>query len=695
MKKLTILTLTLVLTALVQLTAPPVQAEVSIPDAELAAVIREALELPAGAAITADAMRNLTGLDATGRGIVDLTGLEHAVNLTWLNLNEARIDGEWRQNPISNVSPLASLTNLEALYLARTDVSDVSALASLTNLAELWLNSTGVSDVSALENLTNLEWLWLNSTGVSDVSALENLTNLRVLYLDGTGVSDVSALENLTNLTDLDLGDTGVSDVSALENLTNLTRLLLGGTGVSDVSALENLTNLVRLDLDDTAVSDVSALENLTNLEALYLYSTAVSDVSALANLTNLVELNLYSTAVSDVSALENLTNLVRLSLNWTAVSDVSALENLTNLERLRLTGCPLSYASIHTHIPALQAKGIEVAFDNVAHPALLKVSGDGQEGAGATALSNPFVVEAMDEHGKPIVGKTVQFDILGGGGSLSAETVATDAQGKAGVTLTLGNSQGVNKVKASSEGIQSWVLFTAVGTGEAPQLVADVNGDGVVNIQDLVLVAGQFGKTGEHRADVNGDGVVNIQDLVLVAGAFEAGAAAPSVRAVSRARLTVSDVEEWLIEASRPGGLSYGEDSGAGDPELQIGNASSPGGLSYSRGITVLERLLASLMPKETVLLANYPNPFNPETWIPYQLAKPAEVTVTIYAANGAIVRTLDLGHRRAGSYASRHRAAYWDGRNAQGEPVASGVYFYTLSAGDFSATRKMVIRK
>ena len=97
--------------------------------------------------------------------------------------------------------------------------------------------------------------------------------------------------------------------------------------------------------------------------------------------------------------------------------------------------------------------------------------------------LKTAFVVEAMNEHGEPIVGRTVEFDILGGGGSLSAETVATDAQGKARVTLTLGSSQGVNKVKASSEGIQSWVLFNAVATEEAPQLVADVNGDGVVNI--------------------------------------------------------------------------------------------------------------------------------------------------------------------------------------------------------------------
>ena len=95
------------------------------------------------------------------------------------------------------------------------------------------------------------------------------------------------------------------------------------------------------------------------------------------------------------------------------------------------------------------------------------------------------------------------------------------------------------------------------------------------------------------------------------------------------------------------------------------------------------------------TALLSNYPNPFNPETWIPYQLSEAAEVTVTIHASDGKLVRTLELGQMPAGAYSDKDRAAYWDGRNAQGEPVASGVYFYTLQAGDFSATRKMVIRK
>ena len=99
--------------------------------------------------------------------------------------------------------------------------------------------------------------------------------------------------------------------------------------------------------------------------------------------------------------------------------------------------------------------------------------------------------------------------------------------------------------------------------------------------------------------------------------------------------------------------------------------------------------------IPEETSLLPNYPNPFNPETWIPYQLASPADVALTIYDINGRIVQDLDLGHQRAGIYQSRIRAAHWDGRNALGEPVASGVYFYTLTADDFTATRKLLIRK
>ena len=90
-----------------------------------------------------------------------------------------------------------------------------------------------------------------------------------------------------------------------------------------------------------------------------------------------------------------------------------------------------------------------------------------------------------------------------------------------------------------------------------------------------------------------------------------------------------------------------------------------------------------------------NYPNPFNPDTWIPYKLTGDMEVAIRIYNISGRLIKTLDLGHKPSGFYASREKAAYWDGRNEAGEPVASGVYFYTIQAGDFTATKKMIVAR
>ena len=98
---------------------------------------------------------------------------------------------------------------------------------------------------------------------------------------------------------------------------------------------------------------------------------------------------------------------------------------------------------------------------------------------------------------------------------------------------------------------------------------------------------------------------------------------------------------------------------------------------------------------PVKNQLLQNYPNPFNPETWIPYQLSQDSPVTISIYGTTGKLIRTLSLGFQSAGFYNSQGRAAYWDGKNEFGQVIASGLYFYTLSAGKFTATRKMLIRK
>ena len=228
--------------------------------------------------------------------------------------------------------------------------------------------------------------------------------------------------------------------------------------------------------------------------------------------------------------------------------------------------------------------------------------------------------------------------------------------------------------ILTNSSGSSSVPEIENAEISEPPQLAGDVNEDGVVNIIDLTLVASNFGKQGQNAADVNADGVVNIIDLTLVAAAFGNTAAAPIAGYHDSETVpTRQQVQQWLREAHQL-------------------NLTDP---AFQRGILILEQLLAALTPKETVLLPNYPNPFNPETWIPYQLATPAEVTLTIYAVDGSLVRTLALGHQPIGIYQDKSRAAYWDGKNAQGELVASGVYFYTLTAEKFTATRKMLIRK
>ena len=119
-----------------------------------------------------------------------------------------------------------------------------------------------------------------------------------------------------------------------------------------------------------------------------------------------------------------------------------------------------------------------------------------------------------------------------------------------------------------------------------------------------------------------------------------------------------------------------------------------------YTGGIVgapnnIQESSLTPVLPDETALLSNYPNPFNPETWIPYRLAAAADVTLTIYDVGGVVVRQLVLGHQAPGFYQSRGRAVHWDGRNELGEKVATGLYFCTFTAGDFTATQKMLIRK
>ncbi len=332
---------------------------------------------------------------------------------------------------------------------------------------------------------------------------------------------------------------------------------------------------------------------------------------------------------------------------------------------------------------------------------------------------NDSFFVDPVIEGNEVILGATSLANSSSGDGTLATlmfEFIAIKES-----TLSLPEAAIVD-----SEGKRLPFFFKDISViVGVPRLREDVNLDGVVDILDLTLVAASFGKpakmldpsyipgdinkdgivdsadlaeitilneylgysssdirailrAGEENyvynpADVNGDGIIDIVDLVLVAGALGNKAAAPAAWARYGLVFTKSDVQQWLSQAQQQ-------------------NLTDP---ASHRGILFLQQLLAALTPKKTSLLPNYPNPFNPETWIPYQLAAPADVSISIYAVDGKLVRLLDLGHQTVGIYQGKSRAAHWDGKNFFGESVASGVYFYTLKAGDFKATRKMLIRK
>ena len=364
-----------------------------IPDANLRAVIEAALGKAEGATITRGEMETLTTLDISRANIRNLTGLEFATNLTWLELHWGDL--------ISDVSPLAGLTNLTHLHIDRSPITDISALAGLTNLKELSINYSSITDISALAGLTNLTELDLTVNTISDVSPLAGLTNLTELDLQGNNITDISALAGLTNLkrlylwnnplnvssindyipalqargvtvgfdptpvtipddpTPVTIPDAKLREAIAAklgkasgETITRsemavLSFLAPNSGYISDLTGLEFATNLTALWLlGGNTISDVSPLRDLTNLTDLGLSGNTISDVSPLRNLTNLKRLLLSDNTISDASPLRDLTNLTDLRLSDNTISDVSPLRDLTNLTDLGLSGNTISDVS-------------------------------------------------------------------------------------------------------------------------------------------------------------------------------------------------------------------------------------------------------------------------------------------------------------------------------------------------------------
>ena len=693
---------------------------VNIPDTNLRAAIAEALGKAPNARITVDEMATLRELNALSMDIRNLAGLEAAVNLQGLGLNNNIIsdispltgliklrDIGLEENAITDLSPLAGLINVEHLHLAHNVITDLSPLAGLINLRGIGLHHNAISDLSPLAGLVKLEWIGMSDNPLADLAPLSGLTNLHNFHGWGTPVVNLGAIAKLPKLREINVCGGEISDLSPLADAKGLKELYIVGNEVSDLSPLKGLTNLRRLSFEHNQISDLSPLEGLNNLTWMDLRDNRISDVSPLATLNNLTWLDLsQNAAITDVSALAPLPNLTWMGLAENTGIDASQLDRFsakTSILHSDFVNSAFPEAGPKIVGPWLWAivPGAGVSNTDLLEKASKGAATEVKVATFGATEEKPVGKSKWTAHNlAPVGGDNINqmTDALGWGSG--SEVYDHVVYGSA--TLNSPRKQETTMLVGSDDGVKVWLNGEVVhynpttrGAGDYQDafpvtlkrgtnvlLVAvdnrghgsfsgffgfakdtdytvnpigkkftvkvpayDVNRDGRTDILDLILVGQDFGKAkpANARTDVNRDGKRNISDLVLVAqhlGELSGVAAAPSALALDHLKLEPAILRAWIAQA-------------------QLEN---DGSLAFQQGIANLQQLLAVLIPESTTLLANYPNPFNPETWIPYH---------------------------------EQHRAAYWDGKNAVGESVASGVYFYTLTAGDFTATRKMLIRK
>ena len=642
---------------------------------------------------------------------------------------------------ISDLTPLAELTQLEWLELVNNLISDITPLQNLRGLEHLNLDANVIENVSPLAQLTRLELLYLENNNISDVSPLAGLTKLERLDLRNNSVSDFSSLERLPDETFVRMvgnpgfpsGGTKIAGpwlwaIVPGTRLDDRTDFLARATGGA-ATELKVATNGAK---EGKAVGDsVWTLHRLA--------STGGNNINLMTESLGwgtgeeIYDHIVYGSVVLDSPEEQQTTMFVGSS---------DAVKVWINGELVHQALVERGSGDYQDFYPVTLEQGknvLLVALDNHGHGSFSGFFGFAPDvkytvfqpginfffstDATRYEIGGTFTLHLNVENVSDLGGW--QADIVFDPAVLRADKVSEgdflkdDDESPFFDAGTINNKTGeITGLKAvrifqnriSRQGRLLSVEFTVVGSGESrltldnfqvgsrrgetipiipPEIVIvvegdgptkpawDVNQDGQVNVLDLVLVAQYLGEdvSANPQFDVNGDGTINVLDLIIVAQYLgESTAAAPSsVAAIDSLELDPAMVQVWITQART-------EDDGS---------------IAFRQGIANLQRLLASLLPEKTALLPNYPNPFNPETWIPYHLAEAADVTVHIYAAGGTLVRTLVLGHQSAGIYQSRSRAAYWDGKNELGESVASGVYFYTLTAGNFTATRKMLIMK
>ena len=683
---------------------------VNIADANLRTAIAESLGKTQGTRITRDEMATLRHFEAHDANIRNLTGLEFATKLEEIRCNNNSISDlsplagltelrviEFRHNVIKDLSPLKKLLSLDWLVVPHNLISDISPLKGLTNLEGLDVGDNVISDFSPLAGLIKLERVWMSENPRADLSPFAGLTNLRTYHSWGTPIINLSALAKLPKLRELDICGGELSDLSGLEGLTGLRELYLAGNEISDISPLASLTGLTRLSLKHNRVSDVSPLASLSGLIWIELEDNEITDFSPLDVFPESVSIVRHTNPGFTRAAPKIEGPWLWIIVPTAGMSGSKAAASGRDFLR-QASGGSVTEVNIASHgvvegdplgdslwtIGKISKKGGNNINELVNATGLGSGNIDHHVAYGFVNVESP-----RDQSTKMFVGSGDAVKVWLNGELVHSNAIDRDADGYQ-ENFSVKLKQGTNTLLvAVYEGEGWWSGFFGFDDGteyavwtESPPIpikplrVADVDTDGSVSILDLILVARDFGRSKftNPRTDINGDGKVNILDLNFVAKSMDdtAGAAAPAAFVIDN-RISPTIIRAWIAQAQI-------EDDGS---------------LAFQQGIANLERLLALMTPSETQLLANYPNPFNPETWIPYQLSEPAEVTLRIYTMGGTLVRMLNLGHQPAGLYHQRSRAACWDGKNELGESVASGVYFYTLIVGDFTATRKMLIMK
>ena len=675
---------------------------------------------------------NLKTIGSWGHSISDLSPLAGLTQLEVISFCGGNI---------SDLTPLVGLPKLKELYIAGEKVSDISPVARLTGLTRLGLEGNDISDISSLVELTNLKWLRLDSNNISDISPLASLTNLTWLAVARNNISDLSPLDGIRdNLTTLLWFGNPVYPKGGPKIEGPWLWVVLPNTTSENVNDTDWLSEVSGGVVTEVKIATHGATAG--NLVGDSVWTSHRLPPTGWNNIEDMLKqvlsggtiygsVSLYSPREQETTMYVGGDRGLRVWLNGVLMYE-------------RFTG--MGHDDYTDFFPVTLKQGrnvLLVAVHTVGNGFFGFESGTDYTvsmGVGYTFSQTPihlgdtFTLDVRAENVFDLAGW--QFDITFDPAVLEAINVSegnflkkdggTTFFQSGSIDNTAGKIAGLNAARLSTQGVTGTgvlvqVRFRAKSAGETDLALqkfqfgsatgdsipagpheitftveerlttGDVNRDGVVSILDLILVAQQLGQrvTTGSAVDVNGDGIVSILDLIRVAQGIAESPAAPAALSVPR-----------TPTSRRNPDLIGTVESDSVDPatiEAWIAQArlEDDGSLAFKQGIENLENLLASMIPEETALLANYPNPFNPETWIPYQLAESAEVTLTIYDMNGQLIRRLAVGHQAAGMYQSRSRAVYWDGRNQLGESVASGLYFYTLTADEFTATRKMLILK